>query len=172
MSDVIYPALVKSLTFTSLKTSEFPSIVRKAPDGTELRIPQRKNPVWHFTFVYDYLRGNYPSPNSTMAYAPYTDLDALMGFFLSRRGQNDDFLFLGPTDHAAAGFASPAGPRRLLRGSPAIPRARRQRSGATRRRYWLRAAVASDLHRRLYGRPVRGSGHGHDGGRRLRSSIR
>ena len=80
MSDVIYPALVKSLTFTSLKTSEFPSIVRKAPDGTELRIPQRKNQVWHFTFVYDYLRGNYPSPNSTMAYAPYTDLDALIGF--------------------------------------------------------------------------------------------
>ena len=100
MSNLIYPAQIKGLTYTVVKTPEFATLVQTSANGDELRLAQQQNPIWHFTLVYDYLYDNYRSPNNTQAYAPYTDLQTLMGFFLARQGQNDDFLFTDPTDCA------------------------------------------------------------------------
>ncbi len=107
----IYPSLVKGLTYTILKTPEFATLLVKTPTGLEMRIAQAQNPIWHFQLIYDYLYDAWPSPQNTMAYAPYTDLRAFMGFFLKRRGQGGDFLFFDPVDYCAAG----------LRGAPWQP---------------------------------------------------
>lgn len=106
MSNTIYPAKIKGLTYTVMKTMEWSSIVQKAPNGDSLRIAQFQNPLWHFTLIYDYLYDTYYSPNNTMPYGPYTDLQALMGFFAARQGQFDDFLFLDPVDYSASGMRS------------------------------------------------------------------
>ena len=110
MSNQIYPSLVKGLTYTVLKTPSFSTLVQSTAGGQELRLAQMQNPIWRFTLLYDYLYDNYRSPNNTQAYAPYTDLQTLMGFFLARQGQNDDFLFTDPTDN----YVGPA----LLHGAP------------------------------------------------------
>ena len=99
MSNALYPSLVKGLTYTVLKTPEFSTLVQKSPNGSELRIPQTQNPLWHWSLIYEYLYDAFNTPDNTMPYAPYTDLQALMGFFLARQGQNDDFLFLDPDDN-------------------------------------------------------------------------
>ncbi len=103
MSNALFPSAVRGLTYTVLKTPEFSTIVQKAPNGYETRIPQYQNPIWHFTLIYDYLYDTYRSPNNTQAYAPYTDLQYLLGFFAMNRGQASDFLFLDTTDYAAVG---------------------------------------------------------------------
>lgn len=100
MSNDIYPAQVKGLTYTVLKTPEFGTIVQKAPNGYELRVSQMVNPLWHFALTYDYLYDTYPSANNTKAYYPYTDLSTLLGFFMQHQGQWDDFLFNDPTDNS------------------------------------------------------------------------
>ena len=106
MSNALYPIKVKGLTFTVMKTPEWASIVQKAPSGDSVNISQFQNPLWHFTLVYDYLYDTYYSPQNTQAYAPYTDLQYLLGFFLARRGQADDFLFFDDSDNTASGVRS------------------------------------------------------------------
>jgi uncharacterized protein DUF2460 len=103
VSNLVYPALVKGLTYTVLKTPNFATIVQAAPSGEEVRIAVMRNPLWSFTLIYDYIYDNFNSPNNTQAYAPYTDLQALMGFFLGRQGGFDDFLFSDPDDHTVSG---------------------------------------------------------------------
>lgn len=100
MSNAVWPALVRGLTYTILRTPEFATIVQTAPNGASIRIAQRRNPIWHWQLTYDYLYGRFPSPNNTQAYAPYTDIDVLQGFFLARQAQFDDFLFTDPKNHA------------------------------------------------------------------------
>jgi len=100
MSNAIYPSLVKGLTFTTLKTPEFSTLVQGSPNGYELRVAQSNNPIWHFSLTYDYLYDTYSSAQNTMPYTPYTDLSTLMGFFMARQGKFDDFLFTDPTDHS------------------------------------------------------------------------
>lgn len=100
MSNSVYPALVKGLTFTTLKTPEFSTIEQKSPNGYALTIAQYSNPIWHFELVYDYLYDTYQSPQNTKPYLPYTDLSTLMGFFMARQGKYDSFLFTDPTDNS------------------------------------------------------------------------
>src|SRR5436305_967210 len=104
MSNAIFPANVKGLTYTILKTAEFKSISQESPNGYSLRIAQSSNPIWHLQLVWDYVYDAYLSLNNTQAYAPYTDLQTLMGFFLARRGKFDDFLLLDPNDFSAGGI--------------------------------------------------------------------
>lgn len=106
MSNLVFPSQVKGLTYTVLKTPGFSTIVQKSPWGGVVTIPQYQNPRWQFELVWDYLYDTYYSPANTMAYAPYTDLQTLMGFFLGRQGQSDDFLFFDPADYCAAGLLS------------------------------------------------------------------
>lgn len=100
MSNTVFPALVKGLTFTRLRTAAWATINQSAASGAEIRIAQSQNPLWTWTLIYDYIYGAWPGPNNTMAYAPYTDIQALMGFFLNRQGAYDDFLFSDPSDNA------------------------------------------------------------------------
>jgi len=110
MSNAVYPSLVQGLTYTVLRTPEFATIVQKAPNGTEVRIPQMQNPIWHFTLLYDFLFGHFNNPNNTMAYAPCTDIDTLVGFFLARQGQNDDFLWTDPKNNSIGPAVSDSSP--------------------------------------------------------------
>jgi len=101
MSNSVYPAQIHGLKLQNiLKTPEFGTIVQAAPNGSETRIQQRVNPVWHWSLIYDYLYDNFISPNNTLPYTPYTDFRTLLGFFLSRAGRFDDFLFTDPDDNA------------------------------------------------------------------------
>jgi hypothetical protein len=100
MSNAVYPSQIHGFTYTVLRTPEFATLVQQAPDGSQVRIPQMQNPTWHITLIYDYLYGQYNSPNNTMPYAPYSDIDTLVGFYLARQGQSDDFLWIDPKNNA------------------------------------------------------------------------
>lgn len=97
MSNAIYPT-VKGLTWTVLKTPSFGTIVQTAANKAEVRIEQSQNPIWKWQLIYEYLYDNYYSPNNTQPYSPQTDLRELLGFWLARQGQYDDFLFDDPSD--------------------------------------------------------------------------
>lgn len=94
MSSAIYPSGVRGLTYTVLKAPEFSTLIQTAPNRYEVRIPQTRNPIWHWSLVYDLLR-DY---DVQQGYG-YTDLRTFMGFFASRLGAFDDFLFDDPDDN-------------------------------------------------------------------------
>jgi hypothetical protein len=95
VSNAVYPAAVRGLTWTVLKTGEFNTLVQDAPNKYEVRIAQSQNPIWHFALMYDYI---YDQAYNIAPGLTYTDLRTLMGFFLARQGQFDDFLFDDPSD--------------------------------------------------------------------------
>jgi hypothetical protein len=112
MSNDVYPAasaasVVRGLAFTVVKRPAFNSIVQGSPSGAEFRLGQMVNPLWRFTLTYEVLFDNKINTNLG---AVYTDLQVLMGFFLSHQGQYNDFLFLDPDDN----FMGPA----LVNGVP------------------------------------------------------
>lgn len=97
MSNQLYPAAVRGLTFTVMKAFEFNTLEQTAPSKVQLRIAQTQNPIWHWSLIYDYLK------NIATDIAPgltYTDLQTLMGFCLARLGSFDDFLFTDPDDNS------------------------------------------------------------------------
>lgn len=96
MSESVFPAQIRGLTFTSLKRPGFDTIVQKSPDRVRVSIPRIMNPVWKWNLVYNYL---YDNPENIATDLITTDLKTLMGFFLQRRGKNDDFLFTDPDDN-------------------------------------------------------------------------
>jgi hypothetical protein len=95
MSNQVYPANVRGLTFTVVKRPEFSTLIQQSPNKYELRLPQTQNPIWHWSLVYDYLK-DYDIQGGLS----YTDLQRLMGFFAARQGRFDDFLFEDPDDHS------------------------------------------------------------------------
>lgn len=96
MGNAVYPAVVRGLTWTVLKTLGFNTIEQSAPNAYATYISQSSNPVWSFQLVYDFLKDfDIQLAQSQL----YTDLRLLMGFFGARRGKWDDFLFLDPTDN-------------------------------------------------------------------------
>ncbi len=106
MSNAIYPSNVKGLAWTVLRSPEFNTIVQESAAKYQVRIAQTKNPIWHFTLLYEWLYSNFLSPNNTVPYQPASDLDTLLGFFLARQGKFDDFLFFDPQDNSASGVRS------------------------------------------------------------------
>ena len=95
MSGDLFPSSVRGLTFTVLKRPEFSTLIQSSPNLYDLRLPQSKNPRWHWSLVYDYLK-DYDIQSSLT----YTDLRTMAGFFLSHNGQADDFLFSDPDDNS------------------------------------------------------------------------
>lgn len=85
MSDAIYPTL-PGLTFDVTRSPEFKTVVNTAVSGRESRISQWSAPRWHYELIYEILRDSYG------------ELEELAGFFLSRQGSFDDFLFADPDD--------------------------------------------------------------------------
>jgi hypothetical protein len=95
MSNAVYPSTIRGLTFTVVKRPEFSTLIQSSSNRYELRLPQTKNPIWHWSLVYDYLK-DYDIQSSLT----YTDLRTLAGFFLTHNGQADDFLFSDPDDNS------------------------------------------------------------------------
>lgn len=99
MSSAVYPdnTIVRGLTWTTLKSANFNTLVQESPNKVSTRILQAQNPFWEFSLIYDYLKDN---PGDIPIGQSYTDLHILMGFYLARQGQYDSFLFSDPTDHS------------------------------------------------------------------------
>jgi Conserved hypothetical protein 2217 (DUF2460) len=89
----IFPVL-PGLTFTSLKTPKFNTLVPSAPNAYEVRIAQTINPVWTWTLLYEFLH-DFPWGTS---FANVSELRTLMGFFCGAGGKAASFLFDDPDD--------------------------------------------------------------------------
>jgi len=97
MSNRVFPAAVRGLTFNMLKTMGFDTIVQSSPNKVELRIAQTRNPIWSFAWIYDYLKND---PNDIVVPLTRTDLLELQGFYADSQGQFDDFLIVDQDDFA------------------------------------------------------------------------
>lgn len=96
MSNKIFPAAVRGLTYAVSKTPEFSTEIQRAINAAEVRIANWQNPIWHWELIYDYLwddAGNI-APGLTQ-----TDLRAMMGFYLARQAMFDSFLYSDPNDN-------------------------------------------------------------------------
>lgn len=111
MSNLVFPTSIKGLGVNLVKTPEFKNKKQDAPNGYSLRISNSANPLWHFHIEFNYLYDQYPSPQNPITFAPHSDLQYLMGFFLAMRADWDDFLLFDERDYAAGG----------LRGGPWLP---------------------------------------------------
>ncbi len=87
MSNVLFPK-IRGLAWTIVKTPTFSTEVQESLAGREVRIQNFQNPIWEFTLTYEYLL-NDPKFRDENEQTP---LEALVGFFLARGGQFDDFL--------------------------------------------------------------------------------
>jgi len=65
--------------------------IKESVSGREVRNSYMAYPLWDFTLSYEFLR----------AASSFGELQSIVGFFNSRRGAWDDFLFLVPDDSVA-----------------------------------------------------------------------
>ena len=87
MSDAIFPVF-PGLTWDSTKTPIFKTQVQESLSGCETRMSLWRYPLWDFTVKYELLRD--------------TEMRALCGFFLARKGSFDSFLYVDPLDSAVS----------------------------------------------------------------------
>jgi hypothetical protein len=92
MSNEIFPSTLAGYAWDSKKKPVFNNIVHSPVTGRDIRIALYSQPVYEFTLTNQWL---------TKA-----DKDALMGFFLARRGQFDSFLY---ADEDCVAVADPFG---------------------------------------------------------------
>lgn len=128
MSNAVFPSL-PGISAERDAEPMFDNIVQRSSAGRRYAMGKRLYPVWRFTLRFNFLRQR----------AGYTELTALQGFFLQRRGSLQDFLLMdrewnsvdapqafgvgdGSTTRfrlvqARAGFVEPIG---AVRGTPTI----------------------------------------------------
>lgn len=111
MSSEVFPVL-RGLTYTVVKTPVFDTLIQKAPSKQELRIVQSAMPIWRWRMIFDYL---YDQSGNIQSGLVYTDLQTLMGFFLSRQGSYDSFLFRDPDDYSVGPALISAVPNQAAR---------------------------------------------------------
>jgi len=87
MSNLLFPK-IKGLTWTVVKTPTFNTDIQESLAGREVRLQNFRNPIWEFTLSYEYLFNDPRSRDENQQ----TPLETLIGFFLARGGQFDDFL--------------------------------------------------------------------------------
>jgi uncharacterized protein (TIGR02217 family) len=87
MSNLVFPK-IRGLTWSLTKTPTFSTEVQESLAGREVRVQNFQNPIWEFTLSYEYLL-NDPAVRDENGQTP---LETLVGFFLARGGQFDDFL--------------------------------------------------------------------------------
>jgi len=87
MSNTLFPK-IKGLAWNVVKTPTFSTEIQESLAGREVRLQNFQNPVWELTLTYDYLL-NDPRTRDENEQTP---LETLVGFFLARGGQYDDFL--------------------------------------------------------------------------------
>jgi hypothetical protein len=97
MSNQVFPAKVRGLDFFSGKSPELGPIIQPSPSGVETTIATKRNPIWHWTLAYNILRDD---PANIAVGLTYTDLRTMLGFYLSRGGQADNFLYSDPDDNS------------------------------------------------------------------------
>ncbi|HEX4605467.1 MAG TPA: DUF2460 domain-containing protein [Candidatus Angelobacter sp.] len=88
MSNILFPK-IRGLAWSIVKTPTFSTEIQESLAGREVRIQNFQNPIWEFTLHYEYLL-NDPKFRDENEQTP---LETLVGFFLARGGQFDDFLF-------------------------------------------------------------------------------
>ena len=87
MSNALFPK-IRGLAWNIVKTPTFSTEIQESLAGREVRLQNFQNPIWEFTLNYEYLQ-NDPRLRDENAQTP---LETLVGFFLARGGQFDDFL--------------------------------------------------------------------------------
>ncbi|SRR5258708_428874 len=87
MSNLLFPK-IKGLAWDIVLTPVFSTEVQTSLAAREVRIQNFQNPIWEFTLHYEYLLNDpkFRDENEN------TPLETLVGFFLGRGGQFDDFL--------------------------------------------------------------------------------
>lgn len=93
-SSVTEPAFTKlpGLAFSVHKKPTFKTSIKEATSGAEVRTTLAPYPRWEFELTYEFLEDRTGAESS---------LKTIMGFFLSRLGSFDSFLFKDPDDHEA-----------------------------------------------------------------------
>jgi uncharacterized protein (TIGR02217 family) len=89
MSNSVFPTLA-GLAWSVTKSPMFATKVQSAVSGKELRTAYMPYPLWKFHLTYEVLRADVVN----------AELQSLMGFFLSRQGAYDSFLYTDPTDYS------------------------------------------------------------------------
>lgn len=78
------------LAFSVHKRPMFNTNIREAPSGAEVRNALAQYPRWEFELTYEFLEDSSGAESS---------LKTIMGFFLSRQGSFDSWLFKDPDDY-------------------------------------------------------------------------
>lgn len=89
MSNSVFPSL-PGLTWDVKMRPRFDTNVQTAKSGKELRAQFMAYPLWEFELNYEFLRQQ----------AAFQELQTLVGFYLSRQGRFDSFLYNNPVDSA------------------------------------------------------------------------
>jgi len=87
MSNLLFPK-IRGLAWSVTRTPTFSTEIQESLAGREVRLQNFQNPIWEFTLSYEYLL-NDPRFRDENEQTP---LETLVGFFLARGGQFDDFL--------------------------------------------------------------------------------
>ena len=87
MSNLLFPK-VRGLGWSITKNPTFSTEIQSSLAGREVRVQNFQNPIWEFTLAYEYLLNDPRSRDEN----EQTPLETLVGFFLARGGQFDDFL--------------------------------------------------------------------------------
>lgn len=87
MSNILFPK-IRGLAWNIVKTPTFSTEIQESLAGREVRLQNFQNPIWEFTLTYEYLLNDPRSRDEN----EQTPLETLVGFFLARGGQFDDFL--------------------------------------------------------------------------------
>jgi uncharacterized protein (TIGR02217 family) len=95
MSNVVFPTTLKGLKWDQAKTPIFSTRIQKSTSGRSLRAALYQYPIYQYDLSYEVLR-------DTVA---LNELQTLMGFYLSRQGAFDSFLYIDPSDNKVAGQA-------------------------------------------------------------------
>ena len=97
MSNAIFPVL-PGITWDTVKTPIFNTVTKKAVSGRETRVAYMAAPMYSFKLNFEFLRDKM---NVQVPASPFDELKQLMGFFISRQGSFDSFLFEDTTDNLA-----------------------------------------------------------------------
>lgn len=87
MSNVTFPVM-PGLTWDVGRIPAFNTLVHRAASGREARTALQQFPLWNFKLKYEVLRNA----------VAYGELKTLAGFFISRLGSWDSFLYIDPDD--------------------------------------------------------------------------
>lgn len=87
MSNLLFPK-IRGLGWSITKNPTFSTEIQSSLAGREVRVQNFQNPIWEFTLAYEYLLNDPRSRDEN----EQTPLETLVGFFLARGGQFDDFL--------------------------------------------------------------------------------